>query len=58
MASYRRRAMELAAEIQALAPVDEAAQMLAAIAENGRLSGEATWRREPVGFATGSYSDA
>jgi hypothetical protein len=50
--------MELAAEIQALAPVDEAAQMLAAIAENGRLSGEATWRREPVGFAPGSYSDA
>lgn len=36
--SYRRRAAELAEEIQALPPVDEAAQMLAAIARDGRLA--------------------
>jgi UDP:flavonoid glycosyltransferase YjiC (YdhE family) len=40
-ASFRERAMELADEIQALAPVDEAAQILAAIARESQIAATA-----------------
>ena len=36
--SYRERAIELAAEIRALPPVDEAAELLAAVAWDGQIS--------------------